>query len=150
MRDAYGGIVNITFIVVFIVIISGYLAFSVNYNKAFRVKNKIINSIEVCEGIDQSKGDSGCAQKYINEYMHDVGYNLAGDFTMDSSWTCPPGKGYCYKENEINPDEDNSEFGQKKVYYTVVTAVSIDLPIVNRILPRILQVSGNTKTITIH
>ena len=42
MRDALGGIVNITIIVVFLVIVSGYLAFNVNYTKAFRVKNKII------------------------------------------------------------------------------------------------------------
>lgn len=46
MRDAIGGVVNIQIILVFIVIVSGYLAFSVNYTKAFRVKNKIITTLE--------------------------------------------------------------------------------------------------------
>ena len=46
MRDAIGGVVNITIIVTFLVIVSGYLAFNVNYTKAFRVKNKIITTIE--------------------------------------------------------------------------------------------------------
>ena len=41
MKDALGGIINIWFIAVFIVIISGYLAFSIQYNKAFRMKNEI-------------------------------------------------------------------------------------------------------------
>ena len=42
MRDAFGGIANMVVIIVFLVIVSGYLAFNVNYTKAFRVKNKII------------------------------------------------------------------------------------------------------------
>ena len=50
MRDAFGGIANIVVIVVFLVIVSGYLAFNVNYTKAFRVKNKIISTFEQFEG----------------------------------------------------------------------------------------------------
>ena len=42
MRDAFGGLLNMVIIVVFLVLVSGYLAFNVNYTKAFRVKNKII------------------------------------------------------------------------------------------------------------
>ena len=43
MRDALGGSVTIVIIVVFIVIVLGYLAFNVNYTKAFRMKDKIIS-----------------------------------------------------------------------------------------------------------
>ena len=43
MRDSLGGAVNIIIIVVFIVIALGYMAFNVNYTKAFRMKNKIIS-----------------------------------------------------------------------------------------------------------
>ena len=49
MRDAIGGVVNVAFIAVFLVIVSGYLAFSVSYNKAFKVKNKIISILEQYE-----------------------------------------------------------------------------------------------------
>ncbi len=146
MRDAYGGIVNLTFIVAFIVIVSGYLAFSVNYNKAFRAKNTIINAIEVCEGITGDPND--CAGTQIQSYMKQTGYSIPKDFSI-SGFECPTNKGYCWKENTITAK--NSEIGEKK-YYTVVTAVSIDLPIINRILPnvKLFQVSGNTKTITKH
>ena len=60
MRDAFGGIVNISMIVVFLVIVSGYLAFNVSYTKAFRVKNKIITTIEQYEGLCDE--DSDCAK----------------------------------------------------------------------------------------
>ena len=52
MKDAVGGIVNIWIIAIFIVLISGYLAFSVQYNKAFRMKNEIIEAIEQCDGYE--------------------------------------------------------------------------------------------------
>ena len=42
MRDALGGTVTLVIIVVFIVIALGYMAFNVNYTKAFRMKDKII------------------------------------------------------------------------------------------------------------
>lgn len=147
MRDAYGGIVNITFIVAFMVIVSGYLAFSVNYNKAFRVKNKIISAIEECEGITESNDD--CAHKEIEGYMNQVGYSVPGNFSING-WTCPQNKGYCYRENTVT--EGGRELGTGKSYYSVATAVNIDIPIINRILPnmKIFQVSGNTKTITKH
>ena len=44
MRDALGGTVVLVIIVVFIVIVSGYMAFNVNYTKAFRIKNKIVDN----------------------------------------------------------------------------------------------------------
>ena len=34
MRDALGGVVNLAMIVVFLVLVCGYLAFNVNYTKA--------------------------------------------------------------------------------------------------------------------
>ena len=46
MRDAFGGVANLVIIVVFLVLVSGYLAFNVNYTKAFRVKIKLNPLIE--------------------------------------------------------------------------------------------------------
>jgi hypothetical protein len=50
MRDAFGGLLNIVIIVVFMTLVSGYLAFNVSYAKAFKVKNKIISTIENYNG----------------------------------------------------------------------------------------------------
>lgn len=144
MRDAFGGIVNITFIVVFMVIVNGYLAFAANYNKAFRVKNKIISLIEQNEGWDN--GDTTLKDKIQTE-MKQVGYavtdlNLGGDYNCDTEW------GYCVME--ISKSGDKSEIN--KITYEVVTAVNIDIPILRNFLPRlsVFQVSGTTKAITQH
>ena len=80
MKDALGGIVNIWFIAVFIVIISGYLAFSIQYNKAFRMKNEIIEAIEQCDGYENGTSRL-CAQEIITSYMKQIGYSVP-----DWSW----------------------------------------------------------------
>ena len=57
MKDAFGGIVNIVLVAIFLVIISGILGLVVNYTKAFRMKNVVISTIE------QYEGASGCFGK---------------------------------------------------------------------------------------
>ena len=102
-------------------------------------------TIEVCEGISEDLND--CANTQIQSYMRETGYSVPSGFSI-SNFNCSSNKGYCWKENDVTT---SSEVGNKK-YYTVVTAVNIDLPIINRILPnvKLFQVSGNTKTITQH
>ena len=50
MRDALGGTVTISIIVIFIVFSLGYMAFNVNYTKAFRMKDKIVAMYEKYNG----------------------------------------------------------------------------------------------------
>ena len=50
MRDGLGSAVMIAIIAVFIAIVSGYLAFNVNYMKAFNMKNKIIDYFNKYDG----------------------------------------------------------------------------------------------------
>ena len=49
MRDAFGGAFMIKIFLVFIIIYVGFTALSLNYAKAFKVKNKIIDYLEVNE-----------------------------------------------------------------------------------------------------
>ena len=70
MRDAFGGIVNIVFVAIFLLIISGILGLIVNYTKAFRMKNTVISAIEQYEGAkgcfsDQATGETGCRDKIL-------------------------------------------------------------------------------------
>ena len=44
MRDAFGGIFNIFIIVVVLLLIMGILGLTVNYTKAFRMKNYVITA----------------------------------------------------------------------------------------------------------
>ncbi len=146
MRDAFGGIVNITFVVVFIVIVNGYLAFAAQYNKAFRYKNKIINAIEQYEGWSSSTTAGSEVYEAVNDYRKKIGYSL--DTTLNEpGYDCYRELGMCIKKTNVSSGDELS-----KSYYTVITAVNINIPILEHFLPKmhIFQVNGTTKTITQH
>lgn len=147
MRDAIGGTFSLQIILFFLVVINAYLAFSVNYTKAFRIKNNIIAIIEQQEGYTVSNGidDNESARSRIFTLMGDANY------TIDrSSLKCNVGytqiydsvqnTGFCL---QLHTNNDGSG------YYSVITYVNIDIPIVNRILPLsgIFAIKGETKTI---
>ena len=147
MRDAFGGVVNLSMIVVFLVLVFGYLAFNVNYTKAFRVKNYIITTIEQYEG--NCDVGTPCRSK-IQQYINQVGYNASNLDLTDEDYVCDRTFGYCYKEFEVQNSSGAYNEHNKQYYYRVVTQINIDIPIINKIMPglRIFQISGNTKAIT--
>ncbi len=151
MKEAIGQTISLQVILVFLVFLNAFLAFSVNYTKAFRVKNKVINELEQNEGLNPT------AKANIEKYMSNVGYNVkisadrsgckngvcitphcAGNIGSNSSGVCPTGK------------KDVSNY---RVYYTVETYININLPIINQILSQdiaILKVQGDTSTIYVN
>lgn len=76
MKDAISGAMSLQIIVIFMLIVNGYLAFSVNYTKAFRVKNEIISIIEKNEGLMNANGVNNNAATQIVQYMKSVNYHL--------------------------------------------------------------------------
>ena len=137
MKDAFGGILNIVFIAVFLVLVSGILGLTVNYTKAFRMKNIVISAIEQYEGHGCFLGtDSSCKSK-IDEGAKSIGYHPV-------KMNCPSGYEYsgtffCYKEQLST---------NKNVYYSVITQVDIDIPIINKIMGlSFFQVHGDTRMI---
>lgn len=151
MRDAYGGVANLVIIVVFLALVSGFLAFNVNYTKAFRVKNKIITTFEQYEGnCDFGTTARGTCNGEIKAYMDSLGYNAPylNLSNSDPSYTC--GYGYCYKKISVDKPTSASENDTRdRAYFKIVTQINIDIPVINRILPglRIFQVTGDTKQI---
>lgn len=145
MRDAFGGLVNIIIVVVFLVVITGYLAFNVNYTKAFRVKNKIITTIEQYEG--NCEQFSACDQ-IIQNYIAEIGYNVHTNPNMCTALTCSCRNGYCVEKVDKDTGGAVGVDDNGRYYYRVITATSIDVPMVNRIMPglKLFQISGNTKT----
>ncbi len=140
MRDAFGGIVNIVLVAIFLVIISGILGLVVNYTKAFRMKNTVISTIEQYEGAEGCFGNSsatGC-QERIQERAKAFGYHPA-DLNCPADYT----KSYdlfCYKK--VVSDSKNN------YVYTVITQVDIDIPIINKMMGlSIFQVHGDTRAI---
>ncbi len=155
MREAIGGVFTLQIILVFVILINGYMAYSVNYTRAFRVKNSIINIIEEREGF--SEGSK--AAEEISSLVKTAGYGLSSvqqqavrNMNHQNGWYCSGADGYCVKcidntgNNAINVDDAS----YRGVYYTVKTYVNMDIPILNRIftgLPDFLSVRGDTKTV---
>ena len=50
MKESIGGTWLIGIVALFIVLFSAFMAYSINYTKAFRAKNSIIDLIEQSEG----------------------------------------------------------------------------------------------------
>ena len=145
MRDAFGGVTNIVIIVVFLALVSGFLAFNVNYTKAFRVKNKIISTFEQYEGNCDNPSDD--CNTEIKAYMNSLGYNAPNFSLTSDGYTCHQGMGYCYKRVDINNASDTKQ----KAYFKIVTQININIPIINKILPglKIFQVAGDTMPIVV-
>ncbi|MBQ6497394.1 MAG: hypothetical protein IJI58_01610 [Bacilli bacterium] len=166
MRDAFGGAINIYIIVVFIVFALGYMAFNVNYTKAFRMKDKIISVYEKYKG----DCDSAHCEQEIIDYADQIGYQpdiidcLSGESLRPSR-----DKLYCVKGVRIargNPKPGQVDDMETKCYYHIVTRINISIPIIEAIFrtpgtdengnrvdgaTRIeaFYVSGDTKTITL-
>lgn len=143
MRDAFGGIVNISMIVVFLVVVSGYLAFNVTYTKAFRMKNKIITTLEQYEGCQQGTNEETCVG-ILEDYANSIGYvtpNKNYCTKDDGEWTKCTNK-YAWKEMQSGTGGDNT-----KHYYNVRTIISIQIPIIEKIMSNmdVFYLNGSTK-----
>ena len=57
MRESIGGLWLFSIVITFIVLFVSFLAYSISYTRAFKVKNEIINYIERAEGFTVYGGD---------------------------------------------------------------------------------------------
>jgi len=147
MREAIGGTWLFGLVLTFIVFFASFLAVSINYSKAFHVKNNIVDLIGKYEG-------NNCnSRKKIGEYLYDVGYLVNGRcdpgysaYNTNGEWLGTSTevdkiKGYfCIK------DEDNSASAVvEKKYYRVVTFFKLDLPLVEDFTT--FKIKGETEAI---
>lgn len=139
MREAIGGTWLLGLVLTFIVFFVSFLAISVNYSKAFNVKNNIVDLIGKYEG-------NNCnARKKITTYLSDVGYLVSGvcpsgysGYNLDG--TISTGKSYyCISKDSIE------ESTLKKQYYRVIVFFKIDLPLVGNITT--FRIKGETESI---
>lgn len=140
MQEAFGGILNIVFVAIFLVIVSGVLAFTVSYTKAFKMKNIVISAIEEYEDaqcMNPNKSITACRSK-IKREASNIGYsptklNCPSDFTKIDGL-------FCVKKMTAH---------NKKYYvYRVITQVDLDIPIIQDILSfSFFQVGGDTRVV---
>ena len=145
MQEAFGGLLNIFIIVMFIIIVEGILAFTVSYTKAFRMKNYVISVIEQYEGSGCfCDGGTACKDK-IYQHADQIHYKPTalqchnGAKSVDGL--------FCVSTTGSAPEGMNSSTNK---YYRIVTQVDINIPIVNNIMGlEFFQVSGDTRLINL-
>lgn len=160
MKDSIGGAWLIGLAAVFIVLFASYLAVSINYTKAFKVKNRIINIIEENEGYtayqnnylspgnnfdsmsttDDQLDEISTTDAKIFRYLKEIGYSR-DSITENTSSKCFDGDsdsyragGYCIQK----------VCGGHGAYYRVMTFINFEIPLIN--FKILIPISGETKT----
>ena len=149
MRESIGGTWLLGFVVLFIVLFSAYLAYSINYTKAFKTKNYIINTIEENEGLSKYNGndianetDDNLKNNHDTEsriyyYLRNVGYatQTISESKCGSDYEFHEG-GYCTKAIFTT---------NGGVYYKVTTFINIEIPLIWQTFT--ISIKGETKVI---
>ena len=81
MRDAFGGAFSIKLMLIFLMLYVAFICVALNYARAFRVKNRIINIIEQNEGYPATANKRKAIDKEINDYLKSTGYYVTYDDT---------------------------------------------------------------------
>ncbi|MBQ2872926.1 MAG: hypothetical protein IJE89_02895 [Bacilli bacterium] len=137
MRDSFGGVFMTNLFLVFIFIYVAFTAVSLNYAKAYRVKNSIIDFIEENEIIDFNSSNFRDKTSKLDEILANANYNKTcsdGNGNVISA----EGKieGYCYNGIVILKDREEIIEGtnSKNIYYKVLTYADWNLGALNKIL----------------
>lgn len=141
MRESFGGAFIIKLLLIFIIIYVAFMAVAINYAKAFRVKNQVINMLEQY----QYDGEESIRDE-IDEYLRNVPYNLRDNDSV---------RDYCNDASYGNKNDNYALTVQgvciqtlgsdKKHYYRVTTFISIDFPFFD--IQMTLPINGETKII---
>lgn len=146
MREAIGGTWLFGLVITFIVFFASFLAISVNYSKAFNVKNNVVDLISKYEG-------NNCnARKNIGKYLNDVGYLVTGECKNVDGVDYIP---YDLNGNEVTgstrgyycvaKDNTGSSTDIDKSYYRVMVFFRVDLPVIGNLTT--FRIKGETESI---
>lgn len=128
MRDAFGGAFMIKLFLVFIIIYVGFTAIALNYAKAFKVKNEVIEYLESEEITNIGSMPASQFDK-MNEYFEK---DILGKMNYRHEPTCEPK--YLYCKNGIVIEEGGKAQNTEGVYYKVSTYFGWSIPFINKLL----------------
>lgn len=149
MREAIGGTWLFGLVLTFIVFFASFLAVSINYSKAFNVKNNIVDLISKYEG------NNPCAREKISNYLKQTGYLVTGGCPEADENGCMY-IGYNQNGEELpnqndrayfwisKDSTDNSDILDKQ-FYRVAIFFKIDLPIIGNLTS--FPIKGETESI---
>jgi len=140
MKEAVGGTFMIYVLLIFLAVYITFIAVALNYAKAFRVKNSVIDIIEQNEGIDEFNDANvkGDVINLIESRLKDYNYNVklpAGTLNSYSEYICYD-MGYCISKKE-------NTLGRE--YYGVVTFVELNIPFIEFNIT--IPIKGETRVI---
>ena len=151
MRDSIGGTVILVIIMVFMVFAIAYLAYNVNYQKAFIIKNKIISIYEKYNG---NCNASTCV-KEIEAYAKEIGYDTDNNFDcnkikgsdFNGKFISGTKKLFCVKGvKKAKKSKVYNDTGKVSCYYQIVTKINIRVPVIENVIGTpALYVTGDTK-----
>lgn len=151
MKESIGGAWLFQIAIVFILLFAGYLAFSINYSRAFNVKNKIIAIIEEQEGMTIAKDGKDGAVEIINKYLARVGHAVDGackneQFTGYGAKENFGGRGvYCVQKICSNEGDGWAGMGMSIAHYKLEVFFRFDIPLLSEAFT--FRVEGETKTL---
>lgn len=132
MKEAYGGVWLFIIVITFLTIFSSYLALSINYSRAFKVRDEVINIIERDKGLFNSLGQDTGAIGEIQEYLASVGHRAQGKcangydgYSLSSRGTTSNNVVFCIQT--INSSTYRDVTTSK--YYKVQIFFNLDVPI---------------------
>ena len=144
MRDAFGGAFMIQVFLVFILIYICFTAMSLNYAKAFKVKDGVIDYLENNEIADiqniNAKDMMTMTDYFNEEFVGKKGYNVSEYKVCDNITYNVKEKNYCHPSGIVITQTGKST-NTEGVYYTVSTYASWGVPFLNKLL----QLNGNNK-----
>lgn len=155
MRDAFGGTFMIQILLVFIIIYVGFIGIAINYGRAFRIKNYVIEFLEESQisSLEQStevdRLDAG-VKKILTDYNYKNSI-ICDNFTNTKEERCIDGV-------IIQLNSASTKNGVNHVYYTVNTYIGYNMGFLNSLLSLgranssatimgYFKISGETKVI---
>lgn len=152
MREAIGGTWLTQLIILFMLIFVAFLALSLNYTKAFKVKNELLSIIEKREGL--TSGPEGSIE-IINNYLKANNYRVTKSCEQGSygvsdlngysaELVTGNAKKYYYCVSKIKAPSTNNE---GKVFYKVNIFFYFNLPVLGDIFR--FDVNGATGDVVI-
>ena len=158
MREAIGGTWLFGLVITFIVFFASFLAISINYAKAFNVKNNVVDLIAKYEG------NNPCARKHIAEYLRDTGYLVAGScpakgsiesgtenefeyigYDLNGNKVATGSKAYFCVAKDSNTVAVPGYSKIDKYYYRVIIFFRIDLPMFGNLTT--YKIKGETESV---
>ena len=147
MREAIGGTWIYQLVIIFMLIFVAFLALTMNYTKAFKIKNDLLSIVEKYEGFSKK------SIPIINNYLSSSGYTTSGsclegemgskDLKSDVLEEVKPGEKYFYC---VSKTSTGTETRIRRARYKIRVFFRFDLPVVGNLYT--FQVDGTTIDIT--